>query len=60
MNRPGFRPRPSCRLIYTPLSGDDLDQCGHDDEAYDVEDQSCRDNERYRTEVPRVRGAAWP
>ena len=53
---PGLSPAPQLPAdLHAPEQAYELDECGHDDEAYDVEDQSCRDDERYRTEVPRVR-----
>ena len=55
---PGLSPAPQLPAdLHAPEQAYELDECGHDDEAYDVEDQSSAgDDERYlRTEVPRVR-----
>ena len=39
MNRPGFRPRPSCRSICNaPEQAFERDEHRPDDEAYDVDD----------------------
>jgi hypothetical protein len=54
---PGLPP-PASRLpagLNAPEQAYELDECWHDDRAYDVDDQPCASDEEYQTEVPRVR-----